>query len=80
LLYKDFFKAAPLAYILGTIGVLMGADFLRLPELLGYSVEKVTPAIIDDAVIFDMIFITGIIAVTLDGAILLRQNLKVGTN
>ena len=80
LLRKDFIKAAPLAYISGTIGVLIGADFLRLPELLGYSVEKVTPAIIGGAVVFDMIFITGIIAVILDGAILLRQSSKVGTN
>ncbi|MGF3554396.1 MAG: DUF1614 domain-containing protein [Thermoplasmatota archaeon] len=29
--WKDFTKAAPLAYISGTIGVLIGADFLHLP-------------------------------------------------
>lgn len=80
LLRKDFIKAAPLAYISGTIGVLIGADFFRLPELLGYSVDKVTPAIIGGAVVFDMIFITGIIAVILDGAILFRQSSKVRTN
>ena len=73
LLRKDFIKAAPLAYISGTIGVLIGADFLHLPELLGYSTDKVTSAVIGGAVVFDMIFITGILAVILDGIIMFRQ-------
>lgn len=76
LLRKNFKKAAPLAYISGTIGVLIGADFLRISQLLSYSVEKVTPAIIGGAVVFDMIFITGIIAVLLDGVIMFRQSSK----
>ena len=50
--------------------------FLHLPELLGYTVDKVTPAIIGGAVVFDMIFITGILAVLLDGAIMFRQSSK----
>ncbi|KYK26323.1 hypothetical protein AYK20_09090 [Thermoplasmatales archaeon SG8-52-1] len=76
LLHKNFKKAAPLAYVSGTIGVLIGADFLRISQLLSYSVEKVTPAIIGGAVVFDMIFITGIIAVLLDGVIMFRQSSK----
>lgn len=80
LLRKNFKKAAPLAYISGTIGVLIGADFLHLPELLGYNVDKVTPAIIGGAVVFDMIFITGILAVLLDGAIMFRQSSKEKNN
>jgi uncharacterized membrane protein len=80
MLRKDFIKAAPLAYVSGTIGVLIGADFLRLPELLNYSVEKATSAIIGGAVVFDMIFITGIIAVILDGAIMYHQSSKVEKN
>jgi len=74
--WKDFIKAAPLAYISGTIGVLIGADFLHLPELLSYSSDKTTNAIIGGAVVFDMIFITGIIAVILDGIIMFRQRKK----
>ena len=58
LLWKDFIKAAPLAYISGTIGVLIGADFLHLPKLLSYSPIKQTPAVIGGAVVFDMIFLT----------------------
>lgn len=76
--WKNFIKAAPLAYISGTIGVLIGADFLHLPELLDYSVEKVTPAVIGGAVVFDMIFITGILAVILDGVIMFRQRSREG--
>jgi len=76
LLWKDFIKAAPFAYISGTIGVLIGADFFHLPELLSYSTEKVTNAVIGGADVFDMIFITGIIAVILDGVIMFRQRPK----
>jgi uncharacterized membrane protein len=76
LLWKNFIKAAPLAYISGTIGVLIGADFFHLPELLSYSTEKVTNAIIGGADVFDMIFITGIIAVILDGVIMFHQRPK----
>lgn len=78
LLWKDFIKAAPFAYIAGTIGVLIGADFLHLPELLGHPIENVTPAVIGGADVFDMIFITGIIAVFLDGIIMFRQRSKEG--
>jgi len=74
--WEDFIKAAPLAYISGTIGVLIGADFLHLPELLSYSSDKSINAIIGGAVVFDMIFITGIIAVFLDGIIMFRQRKK----
>jgi len=74
--WKDYKKAAPLAYISGTIGVLIGADFLHLPELLSYQSDKTINAIIGGAVVFDMIFLTGIIAVILDGVIMFRQKRK----
>ena len=76
--WNDFKKAAPIAYIAGTIGVLIGADFLHLPELLNYEISKTSNAIIGGAVVFDMIFITGIIAVFLDGLIMFRQRSKQG--
>ena len=74
--WKDFIRAAPLAYISGTIGVLIGADFFRLPQLLNYDINTETNAIIGGAVVLDMIFITGIIAVLLDGIIMFRQRPK----
>ena len=76
LLWKDFRQAAPLAYISGTIGVLIGADFVHLPELLNYTVGKPTPAIIGGANVVDMIYITGILAVIVDGILMYQQRSK----
>ena len=76
--WKNFREAAPLAYISGTIGVLIGADFLHLPELLSYPVKSTTNAIIGGADVFDMIFITGILAVIVDGIFMYRQRTKEG--
>ncbi|HET8701908.1 MAG TPA: DUF1614 domain-containing protein [Nitrococcus sp.] len=55
-------QSAPLAYICGTIGVLMGADLGRLKDIrrLGAPVAS-----IGGAGTFDGIFITGIVAVLL---------------
>jgi len=78
--WKNFRKAAPLAYISGTIGVLIGADFLHLPELLNYQIDKSINAIIGGADVFDMIFLTGVIAVVLDGFIMFHQRRKEGIN
>lgn len=54
--------SAPLAYICGTLGVLFGADLLRLKDIRHMG----TPiAAIGGAGTFDGIFITGIVAVLL---------------
>lgn len=54
--------SAPLAYVAGTLGVLIGADLLRLEDIRRLG----TPfASIGGAGTFDGIFITGIIAVLL---------------
>jgi uncharacterized membrane protein len=55
-------QSAPLAYICGTLGVLIGADLLRLNDIRRLG----TPfAAIGGAGSFDGIFLTGIIAVLL---------------
>ena len=74
--WKDFKKAAPLAYISGTFGVLIGADFLHLWELLDMNIINEGNAVIGGADVFDMVFFTGIIAVILDGFIMFRQRKK----
>jgi len=74
--WKNHLVAAPLAYISGTIGVLIGADFLHLYELLTYPLNEVTPAIIGGANVFDMVFITGVLAVIVDGVLMQRQKTK----
>ncbi len=69
-------KAAPLAYISGTLGVIIGADLLHLPQLLTYQISSHQNAIIGGASVFDMIFITGMIAVILDGALITNKRQK----
>ncbi|HSH28787.1 MAG TPA: DUF1614 domain-containing protein [Thiohalobacter sp.] len=58
----DLEQAAPLAYIGGTLGVLVGADLLRLGDIRRLAAPI---ASIGGAGTFDGIFITGIIAVLL---------------
>ncbi|MBN2065381.1 MAG: DUF1614 domain-containing protein [Candidatus Thermoplasmatota archaeon] len=74
--WKTFSKAAPLAYISGTIGVLIGADFLHLPQLLQIRTTSTTMAVVGGANVFDMVYITGILAVILDGILMYHQRSK----
>jgi len=55
-------NSAPLAYICGTLGVLIGADLLRLGDIRRMGTPT---ASIGGAGTFDGIFITGIVAVLL---------------
>jgi len=58
----DSAHSAPLAYVCGTLGVLIGADLLRLKDIRRMGVPV---ASIGGAGTFDGIFITGIVAVLL---------------
>jgi uncharacterized membrane protein len=61
-LLLDSEHSAPLAYICGTLGVIIGADLLRIPDIRKLG----TPfASIGGAGTFDGIFITGVVAVLL---------------
>lgn len=55
-------NSAPLAYICGTLGVLVGADVLRLRDVRGLGSPL---ASIGGAGTFDGVFITGLVAVLL---------------
>jgi hypothetical protein len=76
--WKDIQKAAPYAYISGTIGVLIGADFFHLISLLGTKMQTTQVAVIGGASIFDMVFITGILAVFIDGILTFKKRAKQG--
>lgn len=54
--------SAPMAYIAGTLGVLIGADIMRIKDILRLAVPV---ASIGGAGTFDGIYITGIVAVLL---------------
>jgi len=58
----DAAHSAPLAYIAGTLGVLVGADLLRIPDIRKMGSPL---ASIGGAGTFDGIYITGIVAVLL---------------
>jgi uncharacterized membrane protein len=69
-------KAAPLAYVVGTLGVLIGADVFHLFELLESEISTTRNAVIGGASVFDMIFITGILAVFVDSIVTFQQHRK----
>jgi uncharacterized membrane protein len=69
-------KAAPFAYIIGTLGVLIGADVFHLFGLLETRVPTLRTAVIGGASVFDMVFITGILAVFLDGVFIIQKKRK----
>ena len=58
----DFEQRAPLAYIGGTLGVLLGADLFRLRDIRNLGARV---ASIGGAGTFDGVFITGLVAVLL---------------
>jgi uncharacterized membrane protein len=64
--WQDLEHAAPLAYVSGVLGVLIGADLMHLPEVLSHHPVEVTRASIGGAGVFDMVFLTGVLAVLID--------------
>jgi len=64
----DIRQAAPLAYASGIIGTILGADILHLKEILSFSspAEGFPLLSIGGANIYDMVYITGIVAVAVD--------------
>ncbi len=71
--YKRPKHAAPVAYISGTLGVLVGADLFHLPDILALPTTNEVTASIGGAAIFDMVFLAGVIAVLIDGLFVGRR-------
>lgn len=74
--WRDAAHAAPLAYVAGTLGALIGADLLHLTDFI----NQATPAgdgphvaSIGGASVFDMVFLTGVFAVLIDMALFSRR-------
>lgn len=79
----DVRRAAPLAYFSGVTGTLVGADVFHLQEILSFEppADSVFPLLsIGGANIFDMVYITGIVAVLIGVLIFWydRQRRKLG--
>lgn len=72
--WREEDHAAPLAYVCGTFGTLVGADVLRLWEFLAQvPPEPGAMASIGGAAVFDMVFLTGVVAVGLDMMVFRRR-------
>ena len=63
--WLDVRKAAPLAYVSGVVGTLVGADVFRLREMLSFEppAQDAPMLVVGGATIFDMVYLSGIVAV-----------------
>ena len=65
--WSEMRMAAPLAYFSGVIGTLLGADVFHLGDILAFPGPSTTGfLVIGGAGIFDMVYLTGIVAVGVD--------------
>jgi len=72
--WREEDHAAPLAYVAGTFGALVGADVLRFWEFVQQPAPEVgAVASIGGASVFDMVFLTGVVAVGLDALVFRRR-------
>ncbi len=75
-------SAAPLAYVSGVLGTLVGADVFHLGDILAFPVEPNGPNVlsIGGAQVFDLVYLSGIVAVGVDSFVfwIRRQEKKHG--
>ncbi len=65
--WSDLKMAAPLAYFSGVVGTLLGADIFHLGDILAFPAPPSTELlVIGGAGIFDMVYLSGIVAVAVD--------------
>jgi len=80
--WMDIKKAAPLAYVSGVVGTLLGADVFHLGDILAFPAPSGGANLlsIGGAQVFDLVYLTGIVAVGVDAFIfwLRRQERKHG--
>jgi uncharacterized membrane protein len=63
---KQWASVGPIAYVSGSLGVLLGADVVRIGNVLSYYPSGFAFASIGGAGVFDAIFLVGVLAVTID--------------
>ena len=63
---KQWASVGPIAYVSGSLGVLLGADVVRIGDILSYYPSGFAFASIGGAGVFDAIFLVGVLAVTID--------------
>jgi uncharacterized membrane protein len=63
---RQWGSVGPIAYVSGSLGVLLGADLIRIGDILTYHPRSFAFASIGGAGVFDAIFLVGVLAVTID--------------
>ncbi len=63
---RQWSSVGPIAYVSGSLGVLLGADISRIADILTYRPSGFAFASIGGAGVFDAIFLVGVLAVTID--------------
>jgi uncharacterized membrane protein len=63
---KQWASVGPIAYVSGSLGVLLGADVVRIGDVLTYYPSGFAFASIGGAGVYDAIFLVGVLAVTID--------------
>jgi uncharacterized membrane protein len=63
---RQWRSVGPIAYVSGSLGVLLGADLVRIGDILTYQPTSFAFASIGGAGVFDAIFLVGVLAVTID--------------
>jgi uncharacterized membrane protein len=63
---RQWRSVGPIAYVSGSLGVLLGADLVRIGDILTYQPRGFAFASIGGAGVFDAIFLVGVLAVTID--------------
>ena len=63
---RQWGHVGPIAYVSGSLGVLLGADLVRVGDILTYQPRGFAFASIGGAGVFDAIFLVGVLAVTID--------------
>ena len=63
---KQWASVGPIAYVSGSLGVLLGADVVRIGDVLSYHPSGFAFASIGGAGVYDAIFLVGVLAVTID--------------
>ncbi|MHB8585465.1 MAG: DUF1614 domain-containing protein [Thermoplasmatota archaeon] len=58
-------RAAPMSYVSGTIGILIGVDIVRIPQILQSNPAQLEVASIGGAGALDAVFLVGFVAVLL---------------
>jgi uncharacterized membrane protein len=63
---RHWATVGPIAYVSGSLGVLFGADLIRISNILAFRPKGFAFASIGGAGVFDAIFLVGILAVIID--------------